>query len=349
MDEHGEHWVGQMSRKLRGAVFGCGMISEHHLRAWNRIPEVEIVALGNRTAERAERRRREFAPAARVYDDLRLMLGREDLDFVDILTAPSVHRDHCLTAKQAGVHIICQKPLCNTLSEAKELACEMSGYGRLFAIHENHRYRPWFQRIDSQYRSGGFGKVSLVRLEHLNAREPAEAYKLAAAEGVLLEYGSHLVDMMRGLLGEPLRVYARAHHLNPAVKAESLVHAVYEYSHTTAVIDVAWKHAAITQGSVLVAGSVGEAYFEGTMTRGDTSRFRLWRNGSIICDEHRSVMEDYADSFYYFERQCVDAMLGGPGTAARTVEDYLPTLVCTFAAYESVNRGAIVEIPREVN
>jgi predicted dehydrogenase len=41
--------------KLRGALFGCGMISEFHLRGWLRITEVEIVALGNRTFARAAR------------------------------------------------------------------------------------------------------------------------------------------------------------------------------------------------------------------------------------------------------------------------------------------------------
>jgi predicted dehydrogenase len=334
-----------MTGRLRGGVFGCGMISEHHLRAWNRIPEVEIVALANRTVERAEQRSREFAPAARVYGDLASMLARENLDFIDILTAPALHREHCLMAKQAGLHIICQKPLCHTLGQARELAREMSGYPRLFAVHENHRYRPWFRTIENEYRAGSFGKVSLVRLEHLNAREPAEAYKLAAAEGVLLEYGSHLVDMMRGLLGEPRRAYARVHRLNPAIEAESLVHAVYEYPETTAIIDVAWKHAAITQGSLLVAGSEGEAYFEGTMTRGkDSSRLRLSRNDKILSDEQRSVMVDYADSFYAFERECVDAMLSR-GKAPRRVEEYLRTLVCTFAAYDSAEQGAIVEIP----
>jgi len=333
-----------MTRKLRGGVVGCGMISEHHLRAWNRIPEVEIVALADRTVERAEQRRREFASAARVYGDLASMLARENLDFIDILTAPELHREHCLMAKESGLHIICQKPLCNTLDQARELASEMSGYPRLFAVHENHRYRPWFRTVENKYRAGSFGTVSMVRLEHLSAREPAEAYKLAAAQGVLLEYGSHLVDMMRGLLGEPRRVYARVHHLNPVIKAESLVHAVYEYPGTTAIIDVAWKHAAITQGSFLVAGSEGEAYFEGIMTRGkDPSRLRISRNGSIVSDEQRSVMTDYADSFYAFERECADAMLKGV-KAPRTVEEYLRTLVCTFAAYEAAEQGTICEI-----
>jgi predicted dehydrogenase len=334
-----------MTDKLRGALYGCGMISEHHLRAWNRIPEVEIVALGNRTIERAEQRRQEFAPEARVYSDLSSMLAHETLDFIDILTAPALHREHCLIAKQAGLHIICQKPLSDSLDEARALACEMSGYPRLFAVHENHRYRPWFRIIENEYRAGAFGNVSLVRLEHLNAREPAEAYKLSAREGVLLEYGSHLVDMMRALLGEPRRVYARVHRLSPVIQAESLVHAAYEYPEITAIIDVAWKHAAITQGSMLVAGSEGEAYFEGTMTRGkDPSRLRLSSNGSVIRDEQRSVMDDYADSFYAFERECVDVMLGCR-KPSRTVAEYMPTLECTFAAYASAEHGASVEIP----
>ena len=63
--------------RLRGGVFGCGMISEYHLRGWQRIPEVEIVALGNRTVSRAEARRDQYAPDARVYDDLGTMLRAE--------------------------------------------------------------------------------------------------------------------------------------------------------------------------------------------------------------------------------------------------------------------------------
>ena len=52
--------------KLRGAVYGCGMISEFHLLGWNRIPEAEIVALCNRTVSRARQRRDQFVPSARL-------------------------------------------------------------------------------------------------------------------------------------------------------------------------------------------------------------------------------------------------------------------------------------------
>jgi len=333
--------------RLRGALFGCGMISEYHLRGWARIPEVEIVALGNRTIARAERRRDQFAPGAPLYSDLATMLERERLNFIDILTAPAVHREQCLLARQAGLHIICQKPLCDSLENARALAREMEGYPRLFAVHENHRYRPWFQAIREQLSAGFFGPPSLVRLEHLNALEPGEAYKNEGETGVLLEYGSHLVDMMRCLLGEPRRAYARMHHLNPRVRGESLVHAVYEYPEATAVVEVAWKHAAITQGSVLVAGREGEAYYEGTLTRGQSGRLRLSRGGEVVLDEPRCPYDDYVESFYLLERECVDAMLGRRCGVVQTAREHLKTLACTFAAYESAARGAVVGIPEE--
>ncbi len=285
--------------RLRGVLYGCGMISEYHLRGWLRIPEVEIVALGNRTIARAEQRRQQFVPTARVYADLVAMLEAERPDFVDILTAPAVHREHCRVAREFKTHIICQKPLAEDLEAAVGLAADMQGYPRLFAVHENHRYRPWFQLIRTRLEEGYFGRLHYVKLEHLNATEPGEAYKNEVELGVLWEYGTQLVDMMRSLLGEPIRVLARMHRLNPRVRGESLVHAVYQYPDVTAVIEVGWKHAALTQASLLVAGEEGEAFWEGTMTRGEQGRLRLSRGRELTHDEPRSPMANTWKAFIF--------------------------------------------------
>lgn len=333
--------------KLRGGVFGCGMIAEFHLRGWQRIPEVEIIALGDRLLKRAEERRAQFFPQAQVYLDLPTLLQQARLDFIDILTPPALHRQHCLLAKDAGLHIICQKPLCDDLDDARQLVAAMQGYPQLFAVHENHRYRPWFQRILQERAAGSFGQVRFVRLEHLNGTAPVENFKLASGAGVLLEYGTHLVDMMIALCGAPQRVYARAHRLNPEVSGESLAHAVYEYAQTTAVIEVGWKRAGLLQASALVQGDEGEAYYEGTMTRGETARFRLVKGGNVFLDEARSPYDDYVESFYLFQRDCVAAMLNR-GTVTQTGAENLRTLVSTFAAYQAIRDATIVALPATV-
>jgi D-apiose dehydrogenase len=330
-------------RRLRGGLFGCGMISEFHLRGWQRVPEVEMVAIGNRTVSAAERRRDEYAPAAKVYGDLREMLAAEALDFVDILTPPALHAEHCLAAREAGVHVICQKPLTDDLESARRLVAAMRGSGRVFAVHENHRYRPWFQTILARLREGFFGKLELVRIEQLDPREPAEAYKTTMERAVLLEYGTHLVDMMRALLGEPRRVFARSHHLNPRVAGESLVHVTYDYGAATGLIDVGWKPNGLQQSSLLVVGERGEAYFEGTMVRGERARFRLVSGKAVVLDETRSPYDDYVESFYLFEKECAEAMLSGR-PVTQTGEENLKTLVATFAPYLSADEGRVVEL-----
>jgi len=329
--------------KLRGGVFGCGMISEFHLRGWQRIPEVEIVALGNRTIARAEARRDQYFPEARVYQDLGAMLQAERLDFVDILTVPWLHREHCLLAKNAGVHVICQKPLCDSMEDARALVTAMHGAPTLFAVHENHPYRPWFQKVESLLREGFFGTPRLLRLEQYDAKEPPEIYKLETRWGVFLEYGTHLVDMVRTLFGVPQRAYARLHRHNPRVRGENLALVVYEYPENTAVINIGWKPGGLGHGGFVLEGDRGAVLYEGTMARGASARFRVTQGEVVVIDETRSPYDDYVESFYRLERECVECILTGTPVIQSGARNF-QTLAATCAAYRSAETGQIVEV-----
>jgi predicted dehydrogenase len=216
-------------QKLRAAILGCGMIAEYHILAWLRIPEVEIVAVCDLDAARAQSRREQFVPNARIYDSLDALLSTERIDFVDILTPPWLHREHCLRAAAAGIHIICQKPLCSESSEAQSLVTELQGYDKIFAVHENQPYRPWFREILRREAEAFFGRIRHVALVQHDAREPPERFKAEAERGVMLEYGVHLVDMVRALLGEPQRTFSTFQRINPRVRGESLATALYTY------------------------------------------------------------------------------------------------------------------------
>jgi predicted dehydrogenase len=330
--------------KLRGAVIGCGMVSDFHLLGWRKIPEVEINALCDPVRSRAERQAQKFAPAARIYESAESLFAAETLDFVDILAPPSVHKELCLLARSADVHVICQKPLCVTSVEATELVAAFDGSTKALVVHENHRYRPWFRRIlelhnDRQF----FGTIRYVRFEQHDACEPLEQFKTAAPHGVMLEYGIHLVDMMRALLGEPQRVFASFEHINPSVQGESLAVATYEYENATVVIDIAWKPAGPEHGCLVVEGDRGTALYEGSMTRGDRARFRLFEGGNTFLDEDRLPRDDYAESFYRLQRDFIDSLQNEllPPQAA---QDNIRTLLATLAAYEAARRQQSIAI-----
>jgi predicted dehydrogenase len=311
------------------------MISEFHLRGWQRIPEVQIAALVDPVRDRAEQRRAQFAPDARIYDSLDGLFAEcrtGALDFVDILTPPWLHREHCLRAAQAGVHIICQKPLCDRLEDARWLVDALRDYSRLFVVHENHPYRPWFRDLLWRHRDGFFGRPRFLHLIQHDAHEPPERFKSEAEKGLLLEYGVHLVDMVRALLGEPDRVSAQLQHINPRVRGESLAHVVFEYSEALAVIDISWKAHGLQQGGVLFIGDAGEAWFEGRMTRGEDSRYRVTAGNTVVLDEPRSPSEDYVEAFYLLEREFADAMLGRAAPVQLAAEN-LRSLELTFRGY----------------
>jgi predicted dehydrogenase len=328
---------------LRGAIVGCGAISAFHLAAWRRIPEVEIVALVDLDPTRADARRREFAPIAHVHATLEDAAAAARLDFVDILTPPALHRAHCLAAARAELHIICQKPLCDRLEDATALVDDLQAYPKLFAVHENHPYRPWFQEIQRAHREGFFGTLRYVRLEQHDPLEPPERFKVEGERGVLLEYGVHLADMLRVLLGEPNAIYSRLHRVNPRVRAESLAHVVWAYAEASAVLDISWKDGGVRQGSALVIGDAGEAWFEGRMTRGDTARFRMVQGHTVVKDERRVPSDDYAEAFYLLQRAFADNMLRG-GPAPQAARDNLRTLALTFAGYDAARMGEAVTI-----
>jgi len=323
--------------RLRGAIVSCGMIAEYHLRGWLRIPEVEIVALCDPDRSRAENRQSEYVPGAKLYESIDAALATEKLDFVDILTPPWLHREHCLRAAAAGIHIICQKPLCNELSEAEKLVGELGNYDKIFAVHENHPYRPWFRHILRLRDEGFFGPIRHVSLVQHDAHEPPERFKAEAERGVMLEYGVHLVDMLRKLLGEPQHVSASFGRVNPRVHGDSLATAIYRCPEGTGLIDISWKATPPEFGSATVIGDRGVAIYDGRMTRGQHSRFRLFQDGQIVLDEQRCPTDDFCESFYLLQRDLTDA-IQTRRTAPQVAVDNLKTLTATFAAYEAADR-----------
>jgi D-apiose dehydrogenase len=148
----------------------------------------------------------------------------------------------------------------------------------------------------------------------------------------------HLVDMVRALLGEPRRVFASFQKINPRVRGESAAAVVYECAGAAAVIDISWRANGPELGSATVIGDRGVALYEGRMTRGQTSRFRLFHEGEVVRDEARCPTDDFRESFYLLQRELTAAMLHGtpPPQAAR---DNLKTLAATFAAYDAAAPG----------
>ena len=87
------------TKKLKGVCIGAGYFSHFQYEAWQRIPEVEIVAFSNRDQTKAAEITRKFG-LQKCYADYREMFDVEKPDFVDVITPPPSHQAICAEAAQ---------------------------------------------------------------------------------------------------------------------------------------------------------------------------------------------------------------------------------------------------------
>jgi predicted dehydrogenase len=349
--------VGKSQRTLRGAMLGCGHICPFHLRAWAQIEGVEIVALANRTVGKAEARATEFGISlSHVYSDYRDLLEHEELDFVDIATAPHIHRQQVEAAAAHGLAVLCQKPFAPTLEDARVMiaACERAGV--LLSINENWRWRSWYREVKRLLDEGTIGRPRYVRIaRHTNITLPRpdgelpplfinQAYTMDMDRLILYEWGIHLIDVLRFLFGDVTSVYARMDRVSSLCKGEDRAHLTLEVGGVTGLIDISWatldREERFSQlERVRLEGDAGTIHL--LPDQGDTLQITSGGETQRRPAFDVTPEEAYQASYTAAQRHFVECLREGqsPETEA---SDSLKTLAATFAAYESAARNQVV-------
>ena len=339
--------------KLKGVCIGAGYFSHFQYEAWQRIPEVEVVAFSNRDPVKAAEITKKFG-LTKLYPDYRAMFDAEKPDFVDVITPPPSHAAMCAEAFQRGIHVICQKPLAPTFDEAKEIVASAAKAKVRFMVHENFRFQPWHRRIKQLLETNSIGD----RLHSLtfrarmgdgwgeNAYIPRQPYFRDYPRLLIYETGVHFIDTFRFLAGEIHRVTAWNRRLNPVIKGEDCALLVFEfaggalgqwdanrYNETTAA------NPRYTFGEFLIEGSGG------SIRLAPDSRLTLQRLGERETEVayERADRNFAGDCCYLTQRHFVDRLLDGRPFETNG-EDYLKTLAVQEAAYRSAERRQPCEV-----
>ncbi|MGQ9504006.1 MAG: Gfo/Idh/MocA family protein [Thermogutta sp.] len=337
---------------LRGVCIGAGYFSHYHYDAWQRIPEVEIVAFCSRDPKRIQAVQERFG-IARVYGDYREMLDCEKPDFVDIITPPPTHLEMCQEAAKRGIHIICQKPLAPTLEEAKTLVDVVIASGVRFMVHENFRFQPWYRKIKQILTEGTLGQIFSLYIQTRmgdgwgeNAYLDRQPYFRDYPRLLIYETGVHFIDTFRYLLGEIGRVTAWLRRLNPVIAGEDCGLVVCEF--LLGAIGV-WDANRYNE-----ANYPNPRYtFGQTLLEGERGSIRVYPDGRLTLQllgtseetvEYRPSQHGFAgDCCYAAQRHFVDGLLAG--TPFETSgEDYLKTLTVQEAVYQSAATGQPVAV-----
>lgn len=205
-------------RALGVAVIGYSFMGRAHSNAWRNVgafypdaPRVRMDTLVGRDEEAVAQAAAELG-WERTATDWREIVEREDIDIVDICTPGHLHAEVALAALAAGKHVLVEKPLANTVADCDRLveAAATPGAGRVMLGH-NYRRIPALALARDLVAEGRIGEVRQVRLAYLqdwlaDSKAPM-TWRLrqeSAGSGVLGDLGSHAVDQLHFLLGDPV-------------------------------------------------------------------------------------------------------------------------------------------------
>ncbi len=337
--------------RLRGIGVGAGYFSHFQYEAWNRIPEVAIIALCNRSVAKA-------APVAEQYGiekvspwpDLGNLLDETKPDFIDIITPPETHPEVVQLAASKGINIICQKPLAPTLKESRQIVKLAKNAGIRFMVHENWRWQPWYREIKRHLDRGILGQLHSIsvrmrmgdgwREDAYLARQP---FFRDYPRLLVYETGVHFLDTFRFLGGEVATVYARLQKRNPTIEGEDSGQIVVGFeSGATAILDASrynetdYRDPRYTFGTVRIDGSKGhmELAEDGRLLR------KLLGQSTASIDYPHGYKGFAGDCVHNLQRHFVDCFLTGAPFES-TGDDYLKSIALVEACYRSSQSGKV--------
>jgi predicted dehydrogenase len=200
---------------VRVALFGTKFMGKAHSQAYRNVnmffpdaPQVEMKVIVGRNPEETEQARRRYG-WQEASTDWQAVLKRKDIDVVDISTPGNLHAEMAIAAAKAKKHIVCEKPLGNTLSEAKRMRDAVKKAGvRHFLMH-NYRRVPAVALAKRMIDDGRIGTIYHFRARYLQewALSPAlhmvwRFDKTQSGSGALGDLGAHIIDLGRYLAGE---------------------------------------------------------------------------------------------------------------------------------------------------
>lgn len=191
-------------------LIGCGGITEQHLKAYKKAG-YRVVAFCDKDEVKAHARREEFYPKAEIYGDYLELLGREDIDVVDVATHAEHRAPIVAAALSAKKHVLSQKPFVLDLDEGEKLCALAESLNLRLAVNQNGRWAPHFSYVRQAVARGLIGDVNAAHF-HVHwdhnwiAGTPFDAVKHV----VLYDFAIHWFDMLNCVMGErvPLRVHA---------------------------------------------------------------------------------------------------------------------------------------------
>ncbi|MDA0840963.1 MAG: Gfo/Idh/MocA family oxidoreductase [Planctomycetota bacterium] len=244
-----------MSKQLRCGVVGLGM-GKGHINGYTSHPDCEMAAIADLDEKRLASAKTEFA-ISDTYTDAEAMFQNADLDLVSIAVPNRLHHPLVMAALDAGLHVLCEKPMAINLEQAMEMEAKAIEVGKTLAINFSFRFSSMSYALKQQVDAGIIGEIYFGRtVWHRRRGLPGFGgwfgNKEHSGGGPLIDLGVHRIDLALWLMGHPTPVSVfgstynviakkEAERLNKHFSVEDLAAGIVKFDNgATLIVEASW-------------------------------------------------------------------------------------------------------------
>lgn len=248
-------------KKVRLGIVGLGAIAKKaHLPALSTIPDIEIVAAAEVSPKTSKKMAAQWNIPA-IYQDYNEMFQEAALDAAMICLPCGLHSRAVKSALMHDLHVFCEKPMGTTTGDALEIVKTAEKKDLILAVGYNRRLEKRYEEMARLVQSRSLGRVMqtygiLVHPGPYAGWIPSSDWFFADTYGVLADSGSHLMDLFRFILSDPIvSVYAEGVSTMYGVNVIDTVAGVFRTEqNSVGTFMFGWK-VATTYDSVQVHGT----------------------------------------------------------------------------------------------
>jgi len=335
---------------LNFALIGCGRIAKRHaeLLGTGKIKGARLIAVCDIIEEKAKLIGEKYNVP--YFTDIDEMLNSKvPIDVVSILTPSGLHAEHTIKVASYKKHIVVEKPMALTLSDADEMIknCDINGC-KLFVVKQN-RFNIPVQKLREAVESGRFGKLVLgtVRVRWCRTQEYYDSDEWRGTwrydGGVFTNQASHHIDLLEWMMGDVESVFAKSITALVNIEVEDTGVAVLKF--TNGALGIIEATTATRpkdlEGSISILGEKGVVEIGGFAV----NEIKVWNFVNPL-ESDREVIEKYSvnppdvygfgHKMYY--EHVVDCIVNGKKALVDGLEGR-KSLELITAIYESVETG----------
>lgn len=284
----------------------------------------------------------------RAYPSLDALIA--DVDVVDICAPTHVHHEIALKAAAAGKHVVCEKPLARTVSQAEEMIAAFAHAGVQLLVAHVVRYFPQYAQAKALVDGGEVGDVAVVRLTRASFRPKREVdnwfMDTAKSGGMLLDLMLHDFDYAHWIAGEVESVFAKnVSSTRPDAPGDYALAILRHTSGAISNLEGAWAYPPpLFRTSLQIAGSHG--LIDHPVDSAVPLRVTVMQEGSETPDIAVPASPLLEPPYTTQLKEFYDALADG-ATPRVSAHDGLMALRLAFAAIRSAETGRPVR-PQEV-